>query len=352
MNNTTNNQEGDNIVQPENNQEYNPIDLVFFLIIVKCVCCSIGIPLNVSIIVTIIRHRQFRSKPRKIFLLGIFFSNLSFFAPALIQLIYWGFYPVESLCKAYVALVGLPQILLLSNMLLALVDRYLAIDDPWAHREKMTVRLACPIVVISSALIAFLLKFVYIAGLVPLRCQMLPIHSNILAAILITLFLSCIAMNFIVYRQTKIHLRRDSRTLSPQGINEEIVLNERVFFSNESGSAIISLNDQLTNNRPMSIHVDRRRTFEMEVEATCTLIIGVTSLFVTVCPMFILLLTIIVCQLVYDTELECSNLTWLMTYFKELGSIHAVYSPLIFIMRNKELRVALFSGCFQPSIVQ
>jgi hypothetical protein len=90
----------------------------------------------------------------------------------------------------------------------------------------------------------------------------------------------------------------------------------------------------------------------MEVEATCTLIIGVTSLFVTVCPMFILLLTIIVCQLVYDTELECSNLTWLMTYFKELGSIHAVYSPLIFIMRNKELRVALFSGCFQPSIVQ
>jgi dopamine receptor D1 len=80
------------------------------------------------------------------------------------------------------------------------------------------------------------------------------------------------------------------------------------------------------------------------VEATCTLIIGVTSLFVTVCPIFILLLTIIICQFVFsDGELaECRNLTWLMTYFKELGSVHAVYSPLIFLMRNKELRVSLF----------
>jgi hypothetical protein len=105
----------------------------------------------------------------------------------------------------------------------------------------------------------------------------------------------------------------------------------------------MSLNDFSANIRPMSIHVDKRKTFEMEVEATYTLIIGVTSLFVTVCPMFILLFTIIVCQLVYnDAELECSNLTWLMTYFKELGSIHAVYSPLIFLMRNKELRFSMF----------
>ncbi|EFX73329.1 hypothetical protein DAPPUDRAFT_325397 [Daphnia pulex] len=345
MNNTSSNQEGDHIIDPENNDEYNPIDPVFFLIIVKCVCCLIGIPLNVSIIVTIIRYRQFRSKPRKIFLLGIFFSNLSFFAPALIKLIYWGFYPVESLCKTYVALVGLPQSLLLSNMLLALVDRYLAINHPWAHREKMTVRLACLAVVISSALIVFLLKFVYIAGLVPLRCQVLSVHSNILAAILVTLFLSCIAMNFIVYRQTKIHLRRDSRTLSPQGTNEEtqeIPLNDR----STRGSASFSLNDHLTNNMPMSIHVDRRKSFEMEIEATFTLIIGVASLFVTVFPMFILLFIIMMCQLVYNEELECSNLTWLMTYFKELGSIHAVYSPLIFLVRNKELRVVLFD-CFQ-----
>ena len=343
------------MVRSENNEERNPIDPVFFLIIVKFVCCSIGIPLNVSIVVTIIRHRQFRSKPRKIFLLGIFFSNLSFFAPALIKLIYWGLYPVESLCKAYVTFVGLPQTLLLSNMFLALVDRYLAINDPFAHRDKMTVRLACPIVVISSALIVFLLKFVYITGIVPLRCEVLPIHSSILAGILVTLFLLCIAMNFIVYRKTKILLRRDSRTLSPQGSNEEIPLNERAFVSHEygnaRGSATISLNDHFTNNRLISIHVDRRKTFEMEVEATRTLIIGVTSLFVTVFPMFILLFTIIVCQLVYNSELECSNLTWLMTYFKELGSIHAVYSPLIFLMRNKELRLALF-GCFQHSTIQ
>jgi hypothetical protein len=345
MNNTTANQVDDGIVPLLGINEvlYNPIDPVFFLIIIKCICCSIGIPLNVSIAVTIIRHEQFRSKPRKIFLLGIILSNLSFFIPALIILIYWSWFPVESLCKTYVTFVGVPHSLLLSNMLLALIDRYLAVNDPMAHRDKMTVRLACAIVILSSVFIVFLLKFVYVARLIPLRCDVQPIHSNILAAILVTLFLSCIAMNVIVYRQTKIILRRDSRTLSPTG-SEDVPPNcERITVVNINNESV-SLNELSVINRPMSIHVDRRKTLEMEVAATCTLIIGVTSLFVTVCPIFILLLTIIICQLVFsDGDLaECKNLTWLMTYFKELGSVHAVYSPLIFLMRNKELRVSLF----------
>jgi hypothetical protein len=67
----------------------------------KLICCFVGIPLNVSIAFTIIHHRRLHRKPRNIFLLGIIVSYLTFFIPAVIELIYWALYPDDSVCQAY-----------------------------------------------------------------------------------------------------------------------------------------------------------------------------------------------------------------------------------------------------------
>ncbi len=40
-------------------------------------------------------------------------------------------------------------------------------------------------------------------------------------------------------------------------------------------------------------------------------------------------------------KFDCNSLTWLAAYVKELGLIHAIYNPLIFLTRYKELRNAL-----------
>ena len=139
MNNSSSIEE---VVLTENGEVYNPIEIGIVSLITKILCCAIGIPLNISIAVAITRLRRMHRKSRNFFLLGIILSYLSFFIVPIIELIYWGIYQDESLCHAYVAVIGLPQGLLLINMLLALIDRYLAINHQLLHRENMTNRLA------------------------------------------------------------------------------------------------------------------------------------------------------------------------------------------------------------------
>jgi hypothetical protein len=157
-------------------------------------------------------------------------------------------------------------------------------------------------------------------------------------------------MNFIVYQQTRA-LLAESRRLTSATTNKTIDNDvqaewvelaiagiESQNFRASSGSG--SLNDHSSQVKSMSIHVDKTRISQIELEATRTLITGVTSLIVTALPPTIFVSVFLVCQLVVG-GMECSSLNWLSPYMIELGLIHAVYNPLIFIARNKELRTAL-----------
>jgi hypothetical protein len=338
----------DEIVLTQNVDIFNPVEIDFILTVAHFLCCSIGIPLNVSIVVTIVRLRRLYRKPRNIFLLGIIFSNLSFFVPAIIKLIYWGLYPIEFVCQIYVALVGVPQGLLSLNMLLALIDRYLAISHPLYHREKMTVRLACGLVPLSSSLVVFLLKFVYILGVGTLRCEVWLFHTKIVLIILTVVFASCIALNVIVYRRTRNHLSESQcfASLTNDADNShqiqtvETINLGNVTERNESRATAVVQNDgTYPIIRPMSIHVSRQKLCQMEMEAAHTLVVGVTSVIITSLPPTIFVSIFLVCRFV--SQSECSHLNWLAPYMIELGLIKIVTSPLIFIVRSKELRTAL-----------
>jgi dopamine receptor D1 len=160
----TSGHQNDDVLYNANDEVYHPIIQNNFLMVIKFICCLIGIPLNVSIAVTIIRRRNLRTKPRNIFLLGIILSYLSFFIPPAIELIYWGPYPIDSVCQSYVAVVALPHGLLLSNMLLALADRYMAINHPLFHREKITVRFASVSILSSIHSSGRILTLTYFSG--------------------------------------------------------------------------------------------------------------------------------------------------------------------------------------------
>jgi hypothetical protein len=105
-------------------------------------------------------------------------------------------------------------------------------------------------------------------------------------------------------------------------------------------SASGPLNNRATSVRVMSIHVDRGKLSQMEIEATGSLVIGVSSLVVTVLPPVIFVLTFFSCRLI-ASQFDCNNLTVVTPYLREFGLIHAVYNPLIFLKRNKELRLAI-----------
>ena len=121
--------------------------------------------------IIIIRLRRLHSKPRNIFLLGIIFCNLLTLVPAFIEIIYWVL-PVEFVCQSYVAVVGLPNNISLWNMLLALIYRYVAIQYPIWHREKVTVCRVIYFLLFSSVFLIFRQKFVFIFGFELIRCAM------------------------------------------------------------------------------------------------------------------------------------------------------------------------------------
>ena len=240
----------------------------------------------------------------------------------------WGLQPDESVCCAYVAVIVVPQGLLLINVLLALIDRYFAIYHPLLHREKMTNRLACCLT--CSILTTFLLKFVYIVGLGILRCELLLLYVKMTSVIFTILFVSCTAMNIVVYRQTKI-LLRESRTV-------ETTRDEGTRVSNDSDNA----NNHSTVVSPMSIHVGKKKLGQLEMEATRTLIMGVTSLCVMPFLNIIFIATFFVCRLVFEQlhtwQLQCSNLNGMGYLIIEISLTPAVYGPVIFLVRYKELR--------------
>ena len=139
----------------------------------------------------------------------------------------------------------------------------------------MTARFVCGVIVFSSVLLVFLLKLIFIFRLVPLRCDVWLSHVKISLLVLFVPFVSCIVLNFTVYRLTKTHLR-ESRPISLEEPNRQCM-----------EVATIDANDHPSVEnviRPLAIHVDREILTRIEMEAARTLIIGVTSLCVTGVP--------------------------------------------------------------------
>jgi dopamine receptor D1 len=86
-----------------------------------------------------------------------------------------------------------------------------------------------------------------------------------MSIIFIILFLSCTARNIVIYRQAKI-LLRESRIA-------EATPADNVVANNQSSTVVT----------PMFIHGERKKLGEMEMEATQTLIVAMTSLCVMPC---------------------------------------------------------------------
>ncbi len=293
----------------------------------KCICNFMGIAINVCVAATIIRRRRARCKPRNIFLLGILFSCLLFFAPDLIEVIrHQGFNSVGSVCQLQFAMAGVPHVLLLLSVLLALTDRHLAINHPVWYQEKMTARLACSIIVIGAIVIVFFLEIDYVVRLGTLRCDKWLVHANVTSTILILLFVSCAVLNSIVYLQIKVP---QFETMSPSG-------------SFDAGSMgwideLAPVEMEFRNEREEShgpYDVNTKILSSVEMEATRTLTIAVTYLlsYQTV----VIVSAFLACRFVFG-ELECVNFKWMGPCVKELTLIPAFYGPLIFLMKNQEI---------------
>ncbi len=206
----------------------------------------------------------------------------------------------------------------------------------------------CSIVILSSAFIVLLIKFLYILGLGAPSCQMWNVHTRTLTAVLVVLFSICTTLNLIVYRQTPKCLSQTlSRLTNQTAITAEAEDVEWVEFDdftnefrNQTTSAIGSLVDDLsTSIRSIHLNVnsDDLLMSQTEVKATQTLIVGVTSFVVTAYVSVAFVSCVLACRLIIG-ELQCGNLTWAGRYLRELSLIPAFYISMVLLIGNDELR--------------
>jgi dopamine receptor D1 len=338
------------------------IQINVFIMIAHFICCVIGIPLNVFIASVIVSMRRLRSKPRNILLLGLILSDLSAFVPVLMEFAYLHF-PSLELCRTYVAISGLPYILFLINTLLALVDRYTAIAHPLWHFNQVTPVLIVRCQLVASLTASFVYKFPYVVQFLPLSCELQLLQEfNSIAITLMILFSSCILAHVIVYRQTKRVLanyvpkgwKRGTFTSSKneKRAAEVVTRSEGVQSLQQQPLSIFqqplsSMNSDGTQQQrqqvpvdEMSIHISDRRVSQLEVEATRTMIVNVTSLSIMTGPFILFTLTVFLCRFSGEEQVG-SSLAWLAPYLKELVVLHAVYHPAIQLSRSSELSSAM-----------
>lgn len=92
---------------------------------------------------------------------------------------------------------------------------------------------------------------------------------------------------------------------------------------------------QMEEQDQVRVHVTRSTLSRLEMEATQTLIAGVTSLLVLTFPLLVYFVVLFSCRSWYDQE--CPTVLNLSPYFVELWIIHAVFSPMMYLIRNSEL---------------
>ena len=173
-----------------------------YVFIFNIVNCLMALPLNLYIALIILSTNRLRNQPKYVMKVITASSSLLTLLKDGQEAIYY-IEPSEMLCQSSIFTLAWPPVFLMFNTFLTLVDRTVAINKPQFYKENVT-----PIVVIVSSLLlnftlVFLLDFVYIFGVEPLRCAYQTPHLLTLIITWFTLFSSCVALASLIYDKTR-----------------------------------------------------------------------------------------------------------------------------------------------------
>ena len=310
----------------------SPIDLNFNTLISHSVCCSIGLPLNLIIVYFIIGQRRLnRSKPRNMFQLNLVMCNILTLFTAIIEILYYFFSLVDSkhqheMCLLFTSIVGLSYVAFFLNLLLSLIDRYVAISDPLWHRANVTIPLVLFCQISLTILFSLIVKWPYLSGLVNVECEIPLVALVTFQVTILVLFVSCVIARVVVYKKTKRYLlRRSIRRVSTAVVSS-------------TRRRRCQLIEMETASRGLSVHLNESSVGGLELEATRSFITNVTVLLLLPCPLLVFSFSYLMCDIIpFYCECPVDSMIWLLPYFKELVLFHATLHPALLIFGgNKE----------------
>lgn len=176
----------------------------------------------------------------------------------------------------------------------------------------MSAAWACSGILFTVLLTVLSTKFVYIFGLVPLKCGTNTWERQILGWNTFILFALCLVGRVAIFLQTRKLLRNSTvdRTVDTQ-LGKPAKPSE------------------------MRRNTSELRTRQMEMEAIKSLATGVTSLILLSCPAMIFITSMNICRC-FSTVQRCSQYAWLAIFVRNLYQLYGIYHPVLYLGWNKE----------------
>ena len=321
-----------------------PIELDRFRSISHILLVSTGVPLNLAIAVVILMFRRLHKKPRNVLWLGVTFCSVLTLLTILVEFLAHRT-ENDSICLVFVSTTGVAYTWLLFVLLLALLDRYAAIVHPLWHREKVTVRRVIIGQIGGCSFFILLIKFPFIAQLVPLRCAIFPEQNKIIAITNAILFVSCITAQIVVYIKTRqcFNNSQQNGELSVSFVNIPRQRSEAIIVESTSRSGPPRHQPAEAAAATGSSQIFRHQggnSRRMEMEATCSLLEGVCSLLVFTFPTLLIGFINWGCRMVYGKD-QCSLVDTVTLYSRELLLGHLVYNPISYAARSREFSLTI-----------
>ena len=357
-NNDTSNLES--VVRNKDGSVRNPLVIDLYVFSINLFCCLFGLPLNFYMAVRIVSDFRLRNKPKNIFLLDMIICNIFTLFTASLEILNF-FWLNETLCKVYVSIVGLSYIAFYFNLLLSLIDRFVAITRPFWHRRNITAKLVIVWLLVFNLSLAVAFKWIYVGGTVPLRCEIQISHGLTFQGILLVELVACIIFHIIDFVETRENLPRPSRTISVLPIRLNRMFQNREIREQETGAElpahitgetittgatptraatttadtiVVAVNQR--QSATLGIHLNSEGLDRLEKETTKTFLVGIIPILLLSLPWLGFAIFYHICIPLYGGA-YCNNYTWMIPYFKALMTCHALVHPVANLCRNEEL---------------
>ena len=235
------------------------LDFDKFSLISHCILIIFGTPLNLTVVFVILSSQRLKNKPRNILFLGIVISSLFSLVTVMLEIISHHF-ESHLFCKITGLILGVPYTCILKNLLLALLDRYLAITRPLLHLNIVTVRNVRNIQIIGVIVIFFFIKWPFIFGVAPFQCNFLLIEAKTVAMHQAILILLCVLLYILVYFKTKQYTRPNRlipvsySNQQSESHNRQVVINITQSESDPSSTSATSSMIQSTSRAALQTH--------------------------------------------------------------------------------------------------
>ena len=213
------------VFRKKNGKVIGAVDLMSDnLAVVFGLLCAIGLPLNFELVFRILHNANVRSKSR--FIIQLFISGSSCFTlfVNLMRIVHF-YWPNDPLCRSIVAVINVSYVTFLFNILLSLIDVFVAIVFPLWHLAAQVTAARRRVVYWSIGLLnlalALSVKWMFLFQVVPLRCAVPIIHAINYRITVLVLFVSCVTLHIVDFVLVWRKLPRSSPAV--HGPNDEAI---------------------------------------------------------------------------------------------------------------------------------